>query len=229
VILAIDSTDRGGSIALTDEGTVVALRHEHSRRTHSERLMPIIEQLLEEQELDYQSLDGLAVATGPGSFTAIRLGVTTAKTLAEVSDLPLVAVSSLRLLAEYGRSHPGLIRSVIDARRGELYVQDFVDNGTLESAGVPSLVEPDTFLEDCATMDNLMVVPRGRSWSPEEQDWPDSVRLFPDALARPLALPLARVAHRRFEAGDADDRRRVTPNYVRDSDAKRTSQQEATP
>lgn len=224
MFLAIDSTDRGGSIALARDGRLLDLVYEDSQRTHTARLMPTIERLLSDRDVEFKALNKIAVATGPGSFTAIRLAVTTAKTLAEVCGASLAGISSLRVLAEYGRGHDGVIRSVIDARRGELYVRDFEpNNGELAPLGPAEIQAPETFVEVSAELSSPLVVYRSRAWDPAGYDWPANTSFYPETLARPLAVPLVSLGTQRFDSGDADDPDRLAPNYIRESDARRSS------
>lgn len=223
MLLAIDSTDRGGSIALADDGTLLNVRYENSERTHTARLMPVIESFLEDRGLDYGNLDRVAVATGPGSFTAIRLAVTTAKTLSLVCEADLIGLSSLRVQAEFAGQHDGVIRSVIDARRQELYVQDFEADGKLAPVNKQRIVAPDQFVGECAEMPSPRVIYRARGWDPDDHDWPPGTQLYPEFLSRPLAMPLANLAHNMFEAGTVHNRDSVSPNYIRKSDARRQS------
>lgn len=91
------------------------------RKTHSERLMPLIDALLNESAVEREQLQGIAVAAGPGSFTGIRIGVSTARALAQGLAIPAVGVSTLQALAE-GVLWPGaLVCPLLDARRGEVY------------------------------------------------------------------------------------------------------------
>jgi tRNA threonylcarbamoyladenosine biosynthesis protein TsaB len=104
----------------SEAGTLaeVAVRHE---RRHAEVLTPAVRWVLEQAEVDPGSLAGVAVGTGPGLFTGLRVGVSTAKALAQTWGLPMVAVSSLDLLAFAHRLVHRAICPVIDARRGEVF------------------------------------------------------------------------------------------------------------
>ena len=91
------------------------------RKTHSERLMPLIDALLKESSIEREQLEAIAVAAGPGSFTGIRIGVSTARALAQGLGIPAVGVSTLQALAEAVASPGALICPLLDARRDEVY------------------------------------------------------------------------------------------------------------
>jgi len=104
----------------SDAGTLASVAVRHERR-HAELLTPAVRWVLEQAELDPGSLGGVAVGTGPGLFTGLRVGVSTAKALAQAWQLPMVAVPSLDLLAYSHRHVHRTICPVIDARRGEVF------------------------------------------------------------------------------------------------------------
>jgi len=214
--LALEATDRGGSIALGREGDLLDLVYENSRTTHSERLMPAVERLFDKQDKSLESLDRIAVARGPGSFTAIRLAVTTAKTLAMVCEAELLAPSTLRAMAEYVRGETGTVTSVIDARRGEIYWQTFsVSTAGIKPNSDPQLTEPDELSD---TGDRYVF--RGRDLDVADVFASDDKWVLPEAATRPLAVPLLMIGDREQPVGNIDT---VSPFYLRKSDAQRNS------
>lgn len=108
-ILAIDTSTLVLGVAVLEEGSLLGEVTTNLRKNHSVRLMPTIARLLEELELKVEDLDGVAVAAGPGSYTGIRIGFTTAKTIAWSRQIPLVPVSSLAALAMNGYRFPGKV------------------------------------------------------------------------------------------------------------------------
>jgi tRNA threonylcarbamoyl adenosine modification protein YeaZ len=216
MILALEATDSGGSIAFGREGKLLDVEFEDSDITHSERLMPVIDGILEKREVPYESIERIGVARGPGSFTSIRLAVTTAKTLAMLCDAELVAPTTLRVMAEYQRGNSGLITTVIDARRQEVYVQQFkAESNTIEPLDGPELMDPES-----VPMNENPVIFRGRDleWSAIDPEQKNSV--LPGSLTRPLAVPLFGLTS---ESESVEDPDTVSPCYVRKSDAQRHS------
>lgn len=120
-ILAIDTSTLVSSVALATGEKVVAELTLHTRKTHSERLMPHIGELLAMAEVGKQDITAVAVSIGPGSFTGLRIGLATAKALAYALGIPLVGVPTLAALA-YGCPVSGtLLAPTMDAQKGNLY------------------------------------------------------------------------------------------------------------
>ncbi len=213
--LAVDTTAAHGSIALADESGVreeVAL---HAPQGFSHVLFGAIESLLARRNVRLADIDLFAGASGPGSFTGVRVGLAAIKGLAEVTGRPVVAVSGLDALCELSTA---LQRCpVLDAQRGEVYA------ALLNASGEPVIGES--------------VIPFARFLTllpDSEFEWisPDFDLLAP-ALAgtkfaahpvirapRAMAGALARIAIRRATAGLAQDPAAIEANYVRRSDAE---------
>ncbi|MCR4605847.1 MAG: tRNA (adenosine(37)-N6)-threonylcarbamoyltransferase complex dimerization subunit type 1 TsaB [Eubacterium sp.] len=128
-VLAIDSSGQVASVAVADDGKLVSEYMIHSGLTHSQTLLPMIEQMLESSGVDKNDLDAVAISEGPGSFTGLRIGAATAKGLAYGLDIPVVPVSSLMGLAFNLRVTGGVVCAIMDARRSEVYygIYDFSD------------------------------------------------------------------------------------------------------
>ncbi|MFK3961865.1 tRNA (adenosine(37)-N6)-threonylcarbamoyltransferase complex dimerization subunit type 1 TsaB [Guptibacillus hwajinpoensis] len=129
-VLAIDSSNYCMGVSVMVEGTIVGEIITNIKKNHSVRLMPAIEQLLEEVQLKPTDLDRIVVAEGPGSYTGLRIGISIAKTLAWTLNIPLVGVSSLEVLGQNGRYFSGVILPFFDARRGQVYMSVYRANGT---------------------------------------------------------------------------------------------------
>jgi tRNA threonylcarbamoyladenosine biosynthesis protein TsaB len=129
--LAIDTTNNVLGIAVVDEEKVIGEYITNLKKNHSVRAMPAIERLLSDCDLSPKQLDKIVVATGPGSYTGVRIGVSIAKTMAWSLQIPIVGVSSLEVLAANGRFFPGYISPLFDARRGQVYtgLYEYTDEG----------------------------------------------------------------------------------------------------
>ncbi|MDQ0485164.1 tRNA (adenosine(37)-N6)-threonylcarbamoyltransferase complex dimerization subunit type 1 TsaB [Guptibacillus hwajinpoensis] len=129
-VLAIDSSNYCMGVAVMDGDAIIGEIITNLKKNHSVRLMPAIDQLLEEVGLKPNELERIVVAEGPGSYTGLRIGVSIAKTLAWTLGIPLVGVSSLEVLAQSGRYYTGVIVPFFDARRGQVYTSLFESEGT---------------------------------------------------------------------------------------------------
>ena len=121
LILAFESSARAASVALLRDGSLVSQYSQCSGLTHSRTLLPMAEDMLKNAEMSIRDVDCFAVAHGPGSFTGIRIGVSTVKGLAWAADRPCVGVSTLEAMAWHGLAAGGVICPVMDARRHQVY------------------------------------------------------------------------------------------------------------
>ncbi|MHC5279664.1 tRNA (adenosine(37)-N6)-threonylcarbamoyltransferase complex dimerization subunit type 1 TsaB [Listeria kieliensis] len=121
MILGIDTATDTMSIALSNKQQIVGEFTTNLKKNHSIRLLPAIDALLKECQVKPNELNKIAVSRGPGSFTGLRIGVTTAKTLAYELEIPLVGISSLQVLAQNAIFFEGPIIALMDARRNNVY------------------------------------------------------------------------------------------------------------
>lgn len=120
-ILAVDTSTVSGSVALLDGETLIAEWVLHSAQTHNRRLLKTVEYLLNQAGWNLGQVEGFAVTTGPGSFTGLRIGLTTVKTLAWSLKKPFFGVLSLDALAAPFGFSPLPVCTLLDARRDEFY------------------------------------------------------------------------------------------------------------
>lgn len=204
--LAVDTTQAWGSIALADENGVREEVPLHAPEGFSHVLFDEIDSLLKRQDVRLADVQLFAGASGPGSFTGVRVGLSAIKGLAEVLGKRIVALSSLRILAEFGTSDARA--TLIDAHRGEIY-------GALYNGSGKQIV-PETVLPFEKFRELLPVGPV--EWISQTPipglDGP--AVLAPRAIARALSLLAIRMA----AAGLAEDPAAIEANYVRRSDAE---------
>jgi len=120
-ILGIDSSGIVASAAVADEENIVAEFTVNNRQTHSQTLLPMIDKVIKMAEIEPDELDAIAVASGPGSFTGLRIGSATAKGLGLALNKPIVPVPTLEGLAYRMACFDGVICPVMDARRNQVY------------------------------------------------------------------------------------------------------------
>lgn len=121
LILAFESSAKAASTAIVRDGALVSQYSQCSALTHSRTLLPMAEDMLKNAELKLSDVDLIAVAHGPGSFTGIRIGVSTVKGLAWAAEKQCVGVSTLEAMAWHGLACGGYICPVMDARRNQVY------------------------------------------------------------------------------------------------------------
>lgn len=120
-ILAIDSTAIVASVAICDDERLAALYTVNNGNTHSETLLPMVESALAQSKLTVDDIGLFAVSEGPGSFTGVRIGVSTVKGLAFGRDIPCIGVSTLEALAYNLKGSDGILCPVMNARRNQVY------------------------------------------------------------------------------------------------------------
>lgn len=144
IVLSIDSSSKVATIALLNDETVLGEYVLNDKREHSIVLMPMIERLLEECNLNISDIDGYVVSKGPGSFTGLRIGMATVKGLCLGGDKPYISISSLEALAFSLNYYNGLICPIMDALRENVYTALYkcVD-GKLETIIEPTSMDID--------------------------------------------------------------------------------------
>lgn len=131
-ILAISTSSINASVALLDNDKLIKELNVSDQKTHSEKLMPLVQELFETTGSSLNDIGLIACDIGPGSFTGIRIGVSTVKALAEVKSIPVIGISSLEALS-YNVSGFDYICSILDARNNQVYMSIFDRNYNLIS------------------------------------------------------------------------------------------------
>jgi tRNA threonylcarbamoyladenosine biosynthesis protein TsaB len=211
-LLALETSTDPGSVALWHDGRLIA-RDCAPGLSNSETLLPLAALVLQEAGLDFSDLDAIAFASGPGSFTGLRVACGVAQGLAFAHDLPLVAVGTLEAMAL--ASGGGRVIVTLDARMGEVYFGLFEAGRQRSEIGVfrPESVPLPASAGWLACGSGLAAYPLLRE------------RLFPfvdawQAELMPSAQAVARLAVARFERGERLDPADAVPLYVRDKVAK---------
>lgn len=130
-ILAIDSSGLVASVAILDEDNLIAEYTINYKKTHSQTLLPMLDEIVKMTETDLSSVDAIAVAKGPGSFTGLRIGAATVKGLALALKKPIIGIPTLEGLAMNLYHCEGLICPLMDARRNQVYtgIYQYQDDG----------------------------------------------------------------------------------------------------
>lgn len=126
VILCLEAATYNCSVSIAVAGKSIVLREENNQKfSHAEKLHVFIDEVLQEAQLDKDTLDAVAVSKGPGSFTGLRIGVSAAKGLCFALDIPLISTPTLETLAQQVNEETAFIVPMLDARRMEVYTAVF--------------------------------------------------------------------------------------------------------
>ena len=220
-ILGVDTSTPIGSIALIDGDNLVAEHTLDIVQAHSSRLMPAIDSVLKWGNITVDDLDGCAVGIGPGSFTGIRIGIATVKSICYAVDKPIIGVSTLEAIAYNLRWSNSIICPLLDARRSEIYGAIFEGNTKWQRLSEDLCLPIGDFLErikaDTTSDCTFNFVGDGL------ETYRDVVRenlgervLFADSIFNvPRGATVAYLGTQRLQQGDCDNYWSLVPNYVR--------------
>lgn len=216
-ILGIDTSTPIGSVGLIDGERFVAEHTLSIVKAHSSRLMPAIDQILKWADLTAHDLDACAVGIGPGSFTGIRIGVGTVKSLCYALKKPIIGVSTLEAIAYNLRYTDKLICPILDARKDEVYGAVFRGGQSLVRQSNDLCVPIETLLSKID--DAAIFVGDGlQRYAPVvKEQFGDDVPLADPIFNVPRGASIARIGYNHLLNGRSDDYFSLTPNYVRDS------------
>ena len=124
-VLGIDTSSLATSVAVIEDNKLICEYTINTKKTHSQKLMPMIENMLNISDLNINEIDLIAVCEGPGSFTGLRIAMATAKAIAHVNNLPIVGVNSVELLAGNMNLCDKKICSILDAQRTQVYMGQY--------------------------------------------------------------------------------------------------------
>lgn len=223
-ILALETSAKACSAAVTEDGSIVASCYQNTGLTHSRTLMPMVESMLRGADLTLGDCGAVAVAVGPGSFTGLRIGVAAAKGLAFAAELPTIGVSTLEGMALSLSCKDGLIICAMDARRNQVYNALFEAKDGLmtrltddRAIGLAELLEelkddprPKTVVGDGGMLCQNYLAEQGVS-----------CQLAPARLLHQHAVGVALVAERLASEGKFLSPQALSPVYLRPAQAER--------
>ena len=224
-ILGIDSSGLVATVAIQSDDILVGEYTIHNKKTHSQTLLPMIQDMLRMAEVPVEELDAIAVAAGPGSFTGLRIGAATAKGLGQALNIPLVAVSSLEGLAYNLAGADALVCPIMDARRNQAYYGIYDVSGELPVVVAEQDAAPiDTVLQKARETGREMIfvgdgVPVFANRIAEEEGL--AYRLGADNVRYQKASSVAVLGRKLMEQGKEMPAERFAPIYLRLSQAER--------
>ncbi|MEE1047279.1 MAG: tRNA (adenosine(37)-N6)-threonylcarbamoyltransferase complex dimerization subunit type 1 TsaB [Clostridia bacterium] len=223
LVFGIDTCCMAATAALVAEDRLVAQTVQNNKKTHSQRIMPMIEQMLYQAEIELSDIDCFAAAAGPGSFTGVRIGVATVKALAHAAGKPCVAVSTLQALANNVACFDGIICPIMDARRNQVYNALFKGE-SMERITEDRAISIDDLLSELKETEGKIIF-NG-----------DGVAVFADKIKEELgeravfarrmqmmnlAASVAEIGCDMLERGETIEYTELSPQYLRLSQAER--------
>ena len=229
-ILSVDSSATVASVALCENGRLLAEYTLNNKNTHSETLLPMIESLLSFFSMEIGDVDLFAVSTGPGSFTGVRIGTATVKGLAFASDKPCVGVSTIEAIAYNLRFHKGIVCPVMNARRSQVYTAIFRSDGEKLERLTDDLAISIAELDGMLAEYNEETVLSGDGYDICEKGFvTTTVRPVPERLRHQSAFSVAEAALAAYESGKYCSDAELGVEYLRPSQAERErAEREAT-
>lgn len=229
-ILSIDSSGLVASVAVIEDDQIISDYSINYKKTHSQTLVPMLDEIKKMTELDLSTIDAIAIAKGPGSFTGLRIGSATAKGLGLALDKPLIPVGTLEGLAMNMWGYDGLVCPIMDARRNQVYTGIFkFEEGNLVVLSEPSPMGIDELIDTLNSDKELKsygkVIFLG-----------DGCPVFKDVIKSDLGMPyefapahmnrqraasLGVLAMKYFSEGKIESASEHKPDYLRLSQAER--------
>ena len=223
-ILAFETSAKAASVALLEDGALLGESYQNTGMTHSQTLMVMAQDLLNQCGLAVNAVDAVAVAAGPGSFTGVRIGVAAAKGFAWGGEKPCVGVSTLEAMALSLGAYQGYVCPVMDARRNQVYNALFyVNHGELKRISEDRAIALSDLSAELQTLEGpIFLVGDGSMLTHKTLGGlHPSLVLPPEHKRHQRAVGVALAARKKLEAGEAFDGALLQPNYLRLSQAER--------
>lgn len=239
-VLGLESSGLAAGVAVVEDGVLLAEYSTNYKKTHSQTLLPMLEELCGMIDLDMESLDGIAVSSGPGSFTGLRIGAATAKGLGLALHKPLTEIPTLEGLAYNFWGSESLICPIMDARRNQVYTGVYEFVLTKLGSKKDESMRPEAILPQCA-VDIAELLKKINDFGRKIIFLGDGVAVYKEVIAEQCRIPyLLAPAHLNFQKAASvaalgelylEEGRTVTaaehqPQYLRKSQAEREKERE---
>jgi len=226
IVLAIDTCDSRGSVAVLRDDCVLQVVVHDSSEDYSSWLLPAVGRVLETSGVVMDGVDGYAVAAGPGSFTGVRVGLTTVKAWGEVYGKRIAAVSRLEAIAMQGALGRSYVAAFVDAQRGQVFGAVFQRKGEgFERLGEEMVIPSGKFIETATELvkgGSISWVSIDAAVLASEENWKarEARGEQIESISSVLAPAVGRIGMRQLAAGRFTDALSLDANYVRRSDAE---------
>lgn len=169
LILCIDTSTTHASVALAKDGVMVGIKINQNQREHASFLQPAIQLLLQESGYKLHELSAIAVTSGPGSYTGLRVGFASAKGLCYALDIPLISIPTTLVMsatatAQIGKNEPALLCPMIDARRMEVFTALYQPDLSIISPISALILSPDSFASELSNSSILFFGDGAKKW-----------------------------------------------------------------
>jgi len=212
-ILNIETSTKNCSVSVTKNGKLLTLKEiNNGNYSHAEKLHPLIEAVLIENNIAYKDLKAIAVGKGPGSFTGLRIGVSAAKGLCFALNIPLIAINSLEILAHAIDIQKGFIISLIDARRMEVYASVYTSKFEQIENIQAKIIDKGSFQEYLAK-GNVHFVGDGAE-KLKALCSQNTAKFYTNLL--PSARDMAKLSYYKYKKNDIEDVAYFEPFYLKD-------------
>ena len=212
IILNIETATKNCSVALAKEGkTIVCKELATENFSHAEKLHVFIEQILVESDVQFSELNAIAVSQGPGSYTGLRIGVSSAKGFSYALNIPLIAVDTLQLLAKQINIDKGIILPMIDARRMEVFSAMYDSNYNQIRATQAEIIDESSYQEISETIHLV-----GDGIGKFTNTLTDEKFVFHNEVVYPSAKEMSALSFEKFQNSDFVDVAYFEPFYLKD-------------
>ncbi|MFG6684940.1 tRNA (adenosine(37)-N6)-threonylcarbamoyltransferase complex dimerization subunit type 1 TsaB [Mariniflexile sp. HNIBRBA6329] len=220
VILSIETATTNCSVAISKAGKTIVLKEDNSKNySHAESLHVFINAVLKEAGITSKDLDAVAISKGPGSYTGLRIGVSAAKGLCFALDKPLISVPTLEALAHQVKANDGVIVTMLDARRLEVYAAIFDSNYNRIRETEAQILDENAFT-DYLTTGKVYFVGNGVE---KTKDLIKHENAFFVEDKLPSASQMGMLAFDKYKNGDFEDVAYFEPYYLKDFVALKSS------
>lgn len=222
-ILALDTSTMTATCAVIEDDKLLGEYSLSQDMTHSERLVPMIKEILDNLSLKIKDIDLYGVGIGPGSFTGLRIGAATIKSFAHIFDKPVVGVSTLEAMA-YNLPYNDIVVPMIDARRNRVYTGIYTwENEKLEEVMAPTVLPIEEIVDQLKKYEEVVINGNGSLLHKEfiKEELKDKVKFSTIGQNMPRASSFAELAKIKYDIGQIDDYYTLAPDYLRESQAQR--------
>ncbi len=223
-ILSIECSASPVSAAITEDGKILAYSFQNVKITHSQTLLPTVENLVKAAKLTLSDIDGISVAAGPGSFTGIRIGISAVKGLAQANNIPVVAVSTLLSMAyNFTDFDNTIICACMDARCNQVYNALFeIKNGSVQRLLEDRAISIDLLSDELSKIDkNIIICGDGADLVFEAVNKQKNIKIACENLKFQSALGVALASLDDFRNGKTITANELLPVYLRLPQAER--------